>query len=75
MTRRIVVKFYLKFAKIIRVALAHPLEKVRYESRKASVYGCPPFLKKDDPSGERENFCLCFSNFYDFLENEKDDRN
>ena len=33
---------------------------------------CPPFLKKDDPSGDAENFQPNFDNFYDFLERGKD---
>tara|TARA_Y100000385_G_scaffold279623_1_gene329542 strand:- start:94 stop:306 length:213 start_codon:yes stop_codon:yes gene_type:complete len=49
-----------KFAKIIKVTFAHPVRKVRYESYKASVYRCPPFLKKDDPSGDGENFWADF---------------
>jgi hypothetical protein len=66
-------KILEKFAKIIKVAFAHPSRKVRQKSCEASVYRSVLKSKQDDPNGERENFLGDFGKILGKSEKKKDD--
>ena len=63
-----------KFAKVIKVALAHPNRKVRQKGCEASVYRSVLKSKQDDPNGEREIFQGDFGKILGKTEKKKDDR-